>query len=107
MGSQSSTVARPNRLVENADSVLASVRGELARPRGDRPSEPALLDERLSELGEELRALVRKRGADPTKAASLEPSNSTRPRRPIRPTGPISSSCSSIRISDARASRSL
>jgi DNA-binding CsgD family transcriptional regulator len=51
---------------------LLTVRAQLSRPRGERPSEPALLDRQLSELGAELRASVRDGVvANPAKAASV------------------------------------
>jgi DNA-binding CsgD family transcriptional regulator len=72
MGSLTSTVNGRRHVLAEADSTIASVRVQLARPRGDRPSEPALLDARLKELGEELRAAVRDCAeADPATAASL------------------------------------
>jgi DNA-binding CsgD family transcriptional regulator len=72
MGSQTSTVNGRMGMLGQAESIIASVRAQLARPRGDRPSEPELLNARLSELGAELRAAVRDRAAaDPAAAASL------------------------------------
>ncbi|MHB8692043.1 MAG: LuxR C-terminal-related transcriptional regulator [Solirubrobacteraceae bacterium] len=65
-----STVALTNGLAD-ADLLLASVRAQLARPRGERPSEPAALDDRLGQLGERLRAAV-PAAAPATAAAVLE-----------------------------------
>lgn len=38
---------------EESDAVLASVRRQLARPRGERPTEAAALDQQLADLSEE------------------------------------------------------
>jgi DNA-binding CsgD family transcriptional regulator len=72
MNSQASTVTRPADVIARGESILASVRAQLARPRGERPSEAALLDGQLSEFGTDLRARVRDGiVADPAKAASV------------------------------------
>jgi DNA-binding CsgD family transcriptional regulator len=72
MNSQALPVARPADVIAQTDSIVATVRAQLSRPRGERPSEPALLDRQLSELGAELRASVRDGVvANPAKAASV------------------------------------
>src|ERR1700722_18388848 len=68
MASQTSTVD----VFEGAGSVLASVRAQLARPRGERPSQPAMLSARLSELDGRLRDAVHDGAStDPATVASL------------------------------------
>ena len=56
----------------DAETLLESVRTQLARPPGERPSEPTALDDRLGDLGQRLRAAVRAQAAaDPATAAAM------------------------------------
>jgi DNA-binding CsgD family transcriptional regulator len=72
VASQTSTVAASNGAPRDAESLLASVREQLARPPGQRPSEPELLDGQLNGLGDELRTTLCERTAsNPAKAAAL------------------------------------
>jgi LuxR family transcriptional regulator, regulator of acetate metabolism len=72
MASRTSTVTGSPDVSEDARSVLASVRVQLARPRGERPSQPAMLAARLSELDGKLRDAVHDGAAtDPATVASL------------------------------------
>ena len=72
MASQTSAVTGSIDVFEDAESVLASVRAQLARPRGERPSQPAMLGARLSELDGRLRDAVHDGVAtDPATVASL------------------------------------
>jgi DNA-binding CsgD family transcriptional regulator len=66
-----STVALTNGLAD-ADLLLESVRAQLARPRGERPSEPTALDGKLGDLGQRLRSAVCAEAAvDPATAAAM------------------------------------
>jgi DNA-binding CsgD family transcriptional regulator len=58
----------------DTDLLLESVRAQLARPPGERPSEPAVLDAQLTELRETLRGVVGEQVGEnpPAAAASLE-----------------------------------
>jgi DNA-binding CsgD family transcriptional regulator len=57
---------------DDAGQVLAAVREQLARPRGERPSQPTMLAARLSELDGRLRDAVHDGATtDPATAASL------------------------------------
>jgi DNA-binding CsgD family transcriptional regulator len=72
MASQTSAVTVSIDVFEDARSVLESVRAQLARPRGERPSQPVMLGARLNELDLRLRAAVHDSGgADPAAVASL------------------------------------
>ena len=71
MNSQTATARRPGDVLARAESVLSTVRAQLARPRGERPSEAVLLVEQLGGLGAELRASVGDGVVvDPKRAAS-------------------------------------
>src|ERR1700722_20699576 len=72
MASQTSTATRTNGVVNDADSLIASVQTQLARRRGERPSQALCLDERLEELGQQLRTALDERGAtNPLNTASM------------------------------------
>ena len=72
MAPSASPVAGPIDPLEDAGSILESVRAQLARPRGERPSQPAMLSARLSALDARLRDAVHNGAAtDPAAVASL------------------------------------
>jgi DNA-binding CsgD family transcriptional regulator len=72
MAPRASAVAGSIDVFDDARLVLASVREQLARPRGERPSQPTMLGARLSELDGRLRDAVHDGATtDPATAASL------------------------------------
>jgi DNA-binding CsgD family transcriptional regulator len=59
-------------VLADADSLIASVEAQLARPRGERPSQALCRDERLEDLGQQLRRALEERGAtNPTASGAM------------------------------------
>jgi DNA-binding CsgD family transcriptional regulator len=72
MASQTSTATRTNGVVKDADALIATVQTQLGRPRGERPSQALCLDERLQELGQQLRAAPEPRATtNPSSTATM------------------------------------